>query len=322
VILDCNRCLTKFTVDPNVLGRAGRVVRCSACGNLWHQDPPEGFFPPPSEEELAAAAAAREAKKAAQQAAPGGAGGGESSGGRSDPGFASDDPLAAHLQANGALDAMNQAPFPLRSEALGQTKEAAAPEATGPGGVTGGDWPDPVASWSGAKPDAGGKRGESIRPLSKLKRDKRGRGDKERREIPWQRWAALFAFLCATVVLAVTQTETMVRIWPASAKLYAVLGMASPLDALGLEPRDARSYERLTQDGKVLVVEGRLLNKAAEPRTPPKLWAVMLAEGKEVASFAINPTARSIAPGESVPFRGEFPNPPALAKSLKLDFRP
>jgi hypothetical protein len=48
----------------------------------------------------------------------------------------------------------------------------------------------------------------------------------------------------------------------------------------------------------------------------------MLADGKEVASFAINPTASSIAPGESVPFRGEFANPPALAKSLKLDFRP
>jgi hypothetical protein len=78
----------------------------------------------------------------------------------------------------------------------------------------------------------------------------------------------------------------------------------------------------MTADGRVLVVEGRVLNTAAEPRTPPKLWAVMLADGKEVASFAINPTASSIAPGESVPFRGEFANPPALAKSLKLDFRP
>jgi hypothetical protein len=140
--------------------------------------------------------------------------------------------------------------------------------------------------------------------------------------VPWQRWAALFAFLCASVVLPITYAETMVRIWPASAKLFSVLGLQSPLDALGLQARDARSYERLTSDGRVLVVEGRVLNTAAEPRTPPKLWAIMLADGKEVASFAINPTARSIAPGESVPFRGEYPNPPPLAKSLKLDFRP
>lgn len=324
MILDCNRCLTKFAVDPNALGRAGRVVRCSSCGNLWHQDPPEDFFPPLTEAEKAANIAAHQAQKAAQAQAGGGAGAARG-GGSAEPAFDPSDPLSAHLQANGAVDAMNQAPFPLRAEAKGEAPGGGggAQEPAGPGGVGGGDWPDPVASWSGAKSDAGGKRGESIRPLSKLKRDKRGgRDGKERKEVPWQRWAALFAFLCATVVLTVTQTEAMVRIWPASAKLYSMLGLPSPLDALGLQPRDARSYEKITQEGRFLVVEGRVLNTAAEPRVPPKLWAIMLADGKEVASFAINPTARSIAPGESVPFRGEFPNPPALAKSLKLDFRP
>jgi predicted Zn finger-like uncharacterized protein len=317
VILDCNRCTTKFSVDPNVLGRAGRVVRCSSCGNLWHQDPPADFFPELTPEEKAANIAAHQAKRAASAAQAGA--GADAAGGGTDPGFASGDPLSAHLRAAG-VDPLNESPFPLRNETRGG---AAAEAGAGPGGVAGGDWPDPVASWSGAKADAGGKRGDSIRPLSRLKREKRSvREAKERKEIPWQRWAALFAFFCASVVLALTQTETMVGIWPASARLYAVLGLSSPLDALGLQPRDARSYERMTADGRVLVVEGRVLNTAAEPRTPPKLWAIMLADGKEVASFAIKPTARSIAPGESVPFRGEFANPPPLAKSLKLDFRP
>jgi predicted Zn finger-like uncharacterized protein len=316
VILDCNRCTTKFQVDPTILGRAGRVVRCSACGNLWHQDPPPGLFPEPSPEE-------REAAGAQPGAARGDAGT------PFEPAVVHDDPLAAHLQAAG-VDPGNQPPFPLRKE----VREAAAAEAAavqpeqptssgnGPGGN---DWPEPVASWSGAgatETEGGGKRA-SIRPLSKLKRDSKAKGrHKERKEVPWQRWAALFAFLCAAVVLVVTSSETVVRIWPATARLYALLDMPTPLDALGLQARDARSYERVTAEGRVLVVEGRVLNTAAEARRPPKLWAVVLADGKEIASFAIKPTARSIAPGESVPFRGELANPPATAKSLKLDFRP
>jgi predicted Zn finger-like uncharacterized protein len=43
MIVTCPACSTRYLVDPQALGSAGRVVRCANCSKTWHQTPPEDF---------------------------------------------------------------------------------------------------------------------------------------------------------------------------------------------------------------------------------------------------------------------------------------
>ena len=40
MIVTCPACSTRYLVDPQALGSAGRTVRCANCANTWHQNPP------------------------------------------------------------------------------------------------------------------------------------------------------------------------------------------------------------------------------------------------------------------------------------------
>ena len=39
MIVRCSACRTRYLVDPAALGEAGRRVRCTNCGHVWHQTP-------------------------------------------------------------------------------------------------------------------------------------------------------------------------------------------------------------------------------------------------------------------------------------------
>ena len=39
MIVSCSSCATRYQVDLSALGEAGRQVRCTRCGHVWHQTP-------------------------------------------------------------------------------------------------------------------------------------------------------------------------------------------------------------------------------------------------------------------------------------------
>lgn len=41
MIITCSSCLKRYLIDPVLLGSTGRTVRCSSCGHIWHQPPPD-----------------------------------------------------------------------------------------------------------------------------------------------------------------------------------------------------------------------------------------------------------------------------------------
>ena len=45
MIVPCPACQTRFNVNVNALGDAGRKVRCINCGEIWHQIPAKEFNP-------------------------------------------------------------------------------------------------------------------------------------------------------------------------------------------------------------------------------------------------------------------------------------
>ncbi|TDI65857.1 MAG: hypothetical protein E2O90_06490 [Alphaproteobacteria bacterium] len=46
MIINCPSCKTRYKVEPAQFGAKGRRVRCTACGNLWTERPPEDFPQP------------------------------------------------------------------------------------------------------------------------------------------------------------------------------------------------------------------------------------------------------------------------------------
>lgn len=72
MIINCPSCKGRYKVDPAQFGPKGRRVRCTACGNLWTEKPPEDF-PQPVEPEVSLEEGATEPVSAAQAAADWGA---------------------------------------------------------------------------------------------------------------------------------------------------------------------------------------------------------------------------------------------------------
>ncbi|MCC9620778.1 zinc-ribbon domain-containing protein [Thalassospira sp. MA62] len=50
MIITCPECSKKYSVKTEAIGPKGRTVRCKACGNSWHQDPPGAKKPDPAPE--------------------------------------------------------------------------------------------------------------------------------------------------------------------------------------------------------------------------------------------------------------------------------
>ena len=47
MIIRCSACTTRYRVDPAALGETGRRVRCTRCGQIWHETPPIDVPEPP-----------------------------------------------------------------------------------------------------------------------------------------------------------------------------------------------------------------------------------------------------------------------------------
>jgi len=68
MIINCPSCKGRYKVEPAQFGPKGRRVRCTACGNLWTEKPPQDF-PQSIEPEASLAQDAPETVSAAQVAA-------------------------------------------------------------------------------------------------------------------------------------------------------------------------------------------------------------------------------------------------------------
>jgi predicted Zn finger-like uncharacterized protein len=125
--------------------------------------------------------------------------------------------------------------------------------------------------------------------------------------------------LVALLVVGVTLRDTIVRLLPQTARLYATLGM--PVNLRGLEFSGLRSELVADKDQSILVIEGEIRGVGAGKTTVPKL-AISLrgATGQELYAWTSEAPRSTLSKGEVMPFRTRLVAPPAEGKDVIVRF--
>lgn len=114
--------------------------------------------------------------------------------------------------------------------------------------------------------------------------------------------------------------DQVVRMWPASARLYALLGIAAPQ---ANEVLQVRAVPRRDEENGVprLVIEGEVINISPDAQPVPKL-RVLLKDPNDrvVQSWTFSVSTERLLPGASVPFTTSVSRPSEAATGMVVDF--
>jgi hypothetical protein len=123
------------------------------------------------------------------------------------------------------------------------------------------------------------------------------------------------------VALPVARPDLVLRALPRLAPVYAAAGLTVNLRGLAFERVTARFDD--IGGGRFLAVEGILRNVAAEARDAPRLRVTLSdAKGRPVYFWTTGSGVKTLAAGETAPFRARLAAPPAEAQSVTVDFAP
>ncbi len=119
--------------------------------------------------------------------------------------------------------------------------------------------------------------------------------------------------------LVVGERAEVVRLAPATAPIYAALGLKVNLRRMDIEKVASKLVEA---DGrKFLVVEGEIHNLSRSPRTaPPMRLAVLDQSGREIYYWTASPQKTRLDGGETAFFRARLASPPAEGRKVLVRF--
>jgi predicted Zn finger-like uncharacterized protein len=131
-------------------------------------------------------------------------------------------------------------------------------------------------------------------------------------------WSLSFAVLALGMALIGWRAE-MVRLWPASATLYASLGL--PVNLRGLELANFHTVTLIDGHQRVLRIEGEIINLRRETtRLPPIRLSVTDAQGHSLYSWTVVAQKSRLAAGEKLLVRARLAAPPEAGRHLLVDF--
>ena len=103
----------------------------------------------------------------------------------------------------------------------------------------------------------------------------------------------------------------LVAVVPEMTRLYDLVGLKDKVIELGLELRDLKTVTRQIDGGRVVVVEGLVINLSDQDRQVPQLYAsVTDAEGVELDRWTFRAASDSLPPGGSTHFETIAKNTP------------
>ena len=118
---------------------------------------------------------------------------------------------------------------------------------------------------------------------------------------------------------AIARREALTRAVPASASVFAAIGL--PVNTRGLEFRHVSS--KLIEDGdqRVLTIEGEVASlRAARGKLPDLQVSVRASDGRPVYAWTSPAPAKEIGAGEVVYFRARLAAPPSEGRDVKVQF--
>ena len=133
--------------------------------------------------------------------------------------------------------------------------------------------------------------------------------------------ASLALLVCLALAAAVWVRGAVVRVAPATAALYAGIGL--PVNLRGLEFRGVRSEVVGAGTDAVLVVEGEIANiSGRDAAVPPIEIGLQAAEGQMLYRWSNEPPAQSLKEGDALSFRARLAAPPSEARQVLVRFVP
>jgi predicted Zn finger-like uncharacterized protein len=133
--------------------------------------------------------------------------------------------------------------------------------------------------------------------------------------------ASLALLVCLALAAAVWGRGAVVRVAPATAALYAGIGL--PVNLRGLEFRGVRSEVVGAGTDAVLVVEGEIANiSGRDAAVPPIEIGLQAAEGQMLYRWSNEPPAQSLKEGDALSFRARLAAPPSEARQVLVRFVP
>ena len=124
-----------------------------------------------------------------------------------------------------------------------------------------------------------------------------------------------------TAVFAFVAKDIVFQYYPPAKQMYIDYGLYEPEPGEGLSPQDIKPSRDLRSGVEYLIVEGKVVNITDKPvAVPPLRVSLTNPEGKVLASEILELGKAELQPGETMPFKAEFENPPGTARSMTVDF--
>ena len=134
-------------------------------------------------------------------------------------------------------------------------------------------------------------------------------------------WMALAGFVAVIIAALLVFRTEIAGAWPATQRLYSVVGLGTPTVDAGLELRGVSTSRSLVNDQPSLVVVGEIANVSTAPRLVPKLRVNLRnAQSQVVRSWVFQPTAEALGPGKTMSFQTSTAAPPDNATSAVVTF--
>lgn len=271
MILTCPSCTKRFLLDAGLLGQ-GRKVKCGQCGYVWFAEP---------QADAAAGKPAKKDRPPARNAAP--------------PSFKTTAKAAAPPPEPPAARSLFDDPPDL-------------PPLGGPSGLDAFDKPD----FSGGEDDPPLSRPMRPRPLPKGSNLPALAGQKGKSRVKeLAAWIGVTALVVGIGGGIVLQRDMVMQVWPASFRLYELVGLAEVIGTGLSEPGDPKRTKVEVRDVEginLLFVSGEISNKSDTQRSVPDIQAVAYGEdGKELFAWRIVPPVRRLFPNQTTKFESRVP---------------
>lgn len=311
MILNCEKCHTRYILASHMLGYEGRKVRCTHCGHEWFQEKADDSrdtdeADATDEMDDSAAGSANSDQNQGQN---------EDEDGDEDE----DNPFQALLQKmneeHGDKSSEDDKPLTEDKDQVFSLSDRDDEESEEYPPVPEGILPEEAAE----KPDAVSGRARIYASIKKLPEKIRAMS------VDWSVAAGgvlLILVITLSIVLFILFHQPIVRALPATASIYNMLGIEISVAGEGLVFENVSAVSRPDKDGvNKLQIEGEIVNLSPDTGVIPKLGASLLREDSTVADlWVFRAEAKTIAPDGRAGFSTVYPQTADDIKEVNIHF--